>query len=135
MAFEDAISTLGRELGLDLSVEGGAAEFVATPEDGGRPIAVSISAMDDGGDDALLCADLGELPAEGVGELMLRLLEANHLFGSTGGATLSVDEGRVKLERHVRLVDLERGEGANVIVPFLGTAGTWADVVANPAIA
>jgi len=131
MAFEDAIASLGKELGIDLSVEDGAAEFVATPEDGGRQVAVSISVMDDG-ESVALCADLGEMPSEGAGELMLRMLEANHMFGSTGGATLSVDAGRVKLERHFGLVNLERGEGANIIVPFLDKASFWADVVAHP---
>jgi len=130
MAFEDAMATLGKELGVDLSVEDGAAWFLATPEDGGRQIEVSISVMDDG-DSVALCADLGEMPSEGASELMLRMLEANHLFSSTGGATLSVDDGRVKLERYVGLVNFERGEGANIIAPFLNTAKIWADIVTS----
>jgi len=86
MAFEDAIASLGRDLGIDLVVEDGVAEFVAASADGGEQIEVTISVLDDGVS-ALLCADLGEMPAKGSDRLMLRMLEANHLFGATGGAT------------------------------------------------
>ena len=130
MAFEDAIASLGKELGIDLTVEDGVARFTATPESGSKQVSVSISEMDDGVS-ALLCADLGEMPSEGANELMLRMLEANHLFASTGGATLSVDDGSVKLERYVGLVELQRGEGARVVAPFVEVAREWLGIVAD----
>ena len=132
MVFEDAIASLGKGLGADLSVEDGVAEFTAAPEDGGEQVEISISEMDDGVS-ALLCADLGEMPSEGTNELMLRMLEANHLFDSTGGATLSVDDGRVKLERYVGLVELQRGDGAGVVAAFVGVAREWRGIVADAA--
>jgi len=125
------MESLGRELGVPLVVEDGAASFEAQPGgEGGTTVDVTITAMDDGAF-ADMTADLGELPAEGAESLMLRMLEANHLFAGTGGASLSVEDGRAKLERRVRLCDLGRGEGANVVLPFVATAGTWAELVAD----
>ena len=115
---------------MDLAVEDGVAEFVATPEGGGERIEVSISAMDDG-EYAELCADLGEMPSEGAEKLMLRMLEANHLFDATGGATLSVEDGRAKLERYVGIVALQRGDGAKIVTAFVETARTWQGLVAG----
>ncbi|MBE6382627.1 MAG: type III secretion system chaperone [Lentisphaerae bacterium] len=130
MAFEDAIASLGRDLGIDLVVEDGVAEFVAASADGGEQIEVTISVLDDGVS-ALLCADLGEMPAKGSDRLMLRMLEANHLFGATGGATLSVEEGRAKLERYVGIVAFQRGDGARIVKPFLEMARKWRSLVAG----
>ena len=129
MAFEDAIASLAEGLGQDFAMEGGVARFAATPEDGGQ-VEVVVSAMDDG-ESALLCADLGEMPSEGGDELMLSMLEANHLFASTGGATLSVDGGRVKLERYVGLAELQRGAGAGIFASFARAALEWRVVVAG----
>lgn len=130
MAFEDAIASLGRDLGIDLVVEDGVAEFVAASADGGEQIEVTISVLDDGVS-ASLCADLGEMPAKGSDRLMLRMLEANHLFGATGGATLSVEEGRAKLERYVGIVAFQRGDGARIVKPFLEMARKWRSIVAG----
>ena len=130
MAFEDAIASLGSDLGMDLAVEDGVAEFVATSEDGGERIEVSISEMGDGAS-AALCADLGEMPDKGADELMFRMLEANHMFDATGGATLSVEDGRAKLERYVGIVAFQRGYGTNVVLPFVETARKWRRVIAG----
>lgn len=130
MAFEDAIASLGRDLGIDLVVEDGVAEFVAASADGGEQIEVTISVLDDGVS-AELCADLGEMPAKGAEKLMLRMLEANHLFDATGGATLSVEDGRVKLERYVSILSFQRGDGSRIVKPFLETARKWRSLVAG----
>lgn len=130
MEFEDAIAALGKDLGIDLLVEDGVAGFVATSQDGDEPLEVSISAMDDG-ESAVLSADLGELPATDADELMLRMLEANHLFESTGGATLSLEDGHAKLERYVNLVALQRGDGAKIVPLFVERARTWRGIVAG----
>lgn len=129
MTFEDAIASFAEDIGQDLDIEDGVAKFAATAEDGVQ-VEVTVSAMDDG-ESALLCADLGEMPSEGGNELMLSMLEANHLFASTGGATLSVDGGRVKLERYVGLAELQRGEGAGIFASFARAAQEWRGVVAG----
>ena len=130
MGFEDAVASLGRDLGIDLAVEDGVAEFVAASADGGEQIDVTISELDDGVS-AALCADLGEMPAKGADGLMLRMLEANHLFGATGGASLSVEDGRAKLERYVGIAALQRGDSARIVPPFVATARTWRRLIAG----
>ena len=128
MTFENIIASLAKELGLDMSAEDGTASFRVQTESG-RQVEVSIFTMDDG-ESVELCAELGEVPSEGAGDLMLRMLEANHLFSSTGGATLSVDEGHIKLERYAGIVEFERGDGTKIASRFLDTAKMWADIVA-----
>ena len=130
MEFEDAIAALGKDIGIDLAVEDGVVAFVATSKDDDEPIEISISAMDDG-ESAVLCADLGEMPSAGADELMLRMLEANHLFDATGGSSLSVEDDRAKLERHVNLVAFQRGEGAKIVLLFVEMARTWRGIVAG----
>ena len=130
MEFEDAIASLGRDIGLDLVAEDGSVGFVATSADGGERIDVSISAMDDGVS-AVLCADLGAMPDKGSAQLMLRMLEANHMFDSTGGATLSVEDGRSSLARYVSIIALHRGEGAKIVPTFIETARIWRRLIAD----
>ena len=130
MAFEDVIASLGRDHRIDLVAEDGVAGFVATSEDGSERIEVSISAMDDG-ESVVLCADLGEIPTKDADRLMLRMLEANHLFDATGGATLSVEDGRAKLERYVGIVALQRGDSARIVSPFVAMARTWRRLIAG----
>lgn len=122
MMFEEAMASLGDELGLPLEIEDGRAGFVASFGDGGEePVPVEISA--DGDEDyAVVSADLGELPSDDVEAFATRMLEANHLFAGTGGAAFSADDGRALLERRVRLDALARGEGADIVHSFLGSA-------------
>ena len=121
MMFEDAMASLGDELGLPLEVEDGTAGFEASFDDGEEPVSIEISA--DGDEDfAVVSADLGELPSDDVEEFATRMLEANHLFAGTGGASLSVEGDHALLERRVRLEVLSRGEGANVMYPFIASA-------------
>lgn len=129
MTFEDAIKSLGAEFGVDLEPEDGAVSFAIAGDDGDSVDIVVREAEDR--ESADISADLGELPAAGGDALLLEMLEANHLFGGTGGASLSVDGTRAKLERRVPLTELGRGEGSRVLAPFLGTAGRWRGIVAG----
>ena len=127
------MESLGRELGVPLVAEDGEVSFEAQPGgEEGNPIEITITAMEDGLS-ANMTADLGELPAEGAEPVMMQMLEANHLFEGTGGASFSAEDGRAKLERYVRLCDLGRGEGANVVMPFIAMAASWAEIVAGGA--
>ena len=129
MTFEDAIRSLGAEFGADLEPEDGVASF-AIAGDGGDSVDVIVREAEDH-ESADISADLGELPAAGGDALLLEMLEANHLFGGTGGASLSVDGTRAKLERRVPLTELGRGEGSRVLAPFLATAGRWRGIIAG----
>ncbi len=129
MTFEDAIKSLGAEFGVDLEPEDGAVSFAIAGDDGDSVDIVVREAEDR--ESADISADLGELPAAGGDALLLEMLEANHLFGGTGGAALSVDGTRAKLERRVPLTELGRGEGSRVLAPFLATAGRWRGIIAG----
>ena len=78
MTFEDALASLGKELGLPLEIENGKAGFEASfGDDGEEPVSVEISA--DGDDDfVVVSADLGELPSDDIESLATRMLAANH---------------------------------------------------------
>ena len=129
MTFEDAIRSLGAEFGADLEPEDGVASF-AIAGDSGDSVDIVVREAEDH-ESADISADLGELPAAGGEALLLEMLEANHLFGRTGGAALSVEGSRAKLERRVPLTDLGRGEGSRILAPFLETAGRWRGIVAG----
>ena len=122
MTFEDVLESLGKELGLPFEIENGAAGFEASfGDDGEEPVSVEISADGDDGF-VVVSADLGELPPDDIEAFATRMLEANHLFAGTGGSSLSVEGDHALLERRVRLEELSRGEGANVIYPFIASA-------------
>ena len=132
MTFEEAIQSLGAELGFEPESEGDAVSFevAAAEDDDGFEFTISAA----GDDMAVLCADVGELPAGERDAAMMEMLEANHLFAGTGGAAFSVEDGRVRLEKRVALHELGRGEGANVVKPFLALAAQWrARAVGTPA--
>ncbi len=123
MTFEDAIKSLGAEFGAELKIADGVAAFTAF-DDGGEGMDVVLRQVENQ-ECADVSADLGELPPEGAEDLMMRMLEANHMFGGTGGASLSIEGDRAQLERRVSLAELGRGEGAFVLAPFLATAREW----------
>jgi len=124
------MESLGAELGVPLSVENGKASFEAAYAGGDKSMDIDIEEYKEF-ELAFMTADLGEIPKENGEALMMEMLQANHLFGGTRGATFSVDGGRAKLERYVLISDLGRGEGAKVIMPFLATARHWAEIVAR----
>ena len=131
MTFEDAMASLGDELGLPLETVGQATGFeVAFGSGSLEPMPVSITAAGDGRS-AVFSADLGELPDEGLDELLMRMLEANHLFEGTGGAALSVEDGCARLERRVGLDEIGRSGGTDAVRSFLCMVGHWADVIAG----
>jgi len=128
MTFADAMESLGTELGVPLVVDDGTAAFEVDRGDDDDVMDVELTACEDG-ESVDMSADLGEMPEKGAEELMMKMLEANHMFEGTGGAALSVEDGRAKLERRVSLASLGRGEGAKVVMPFLGMADAWAAIV------
>ena len=72
-------------------------------------------------------APVGEPPPERPERLYRMLLEANHVFGETGGATLSVnpDGGYVYLCRQLDVRSLDVDEFAKALEQFLNALETW----------
>ena len=122
MTFEGAIGALGAELGFDLPVKEGVVWLEASSEGSGEAgISVSISEMPDAGG-ALLAAEVGDVAA--VRDLQ-PLLEANHIFAETAGATLSIEDGRIYFEQYMPLTVIGRGEGERAVKVFVANAIEW----------
>ena len=97
MTFEDAIAALGAEFGVELSGEGGTAGFEVASEDGDfEPVDVTLT-YEPEGEMLLVSVDVGAVDPEGGDEPLLKMLEANHMFSGTMGASFCVDDGRAKL--------------------------------------
>ena len=125
MSFEDTIAALGAEFGVPLSAEGGTASFELSAEGGGfEPVAVTLT-YEPEDEMMLVSADVGEVDAEGGDEPLLRMLEANHVFAGTMGASFSMDGARARLERRIRLDAFWREGGSGILMSLFRTVQDW----------
>lgn len=125
MVFEDIIAVVERTLKMKLAVVEGTTAFEVSGEEGGGPVRVIVQ------DESeihrvLLSADLGEPPPEGAETLFRTMLEANHLFTGTAGATLSLDaaSGRFRLQK-AELPDELANDVDGHLLSFIETALNW----------
>ena len=122
MSFEDAIASLGAELGFDLPVEEGVARLEAAGGEADEDVIdVALSEMPDMGG-ALLSSEVGELSEVTA---LQPLLEANYIFAETAGATLSLEDGRIYFEQYVPISAIGRGEGTLVVKLFVAHVREW----------
>lgn len=84
MTFQLLLETLSTRLDTPIEDTGGAAAL----EIDGLPVI-----LQDAGDLLLLRAEIADLPEENREPILLAILEANHLYRGTGGATLSLAPG------------------------------------------
>jgi len=86
-----------------------------------------------GGEAVIGAAVVGEPPPERLEGLYKTLLGANHLFGGTAGATISLDpdNGRIALCRALPLATLDGDKFYAEVERFVNTAETWAKVVSD----
>ena len=125
MSFEDAIAALGDEFGVELSVEDGTASFEVSSEDGDfEPVGFAIT-YDPEDETLLISADAGDVDLEHGEEPLLKMLEANHMFAGTMGASFSVDGGRAKLERRIRLDAFWREGGKATLMSLFSAVQAW----------
>ena len=82
----------------------------------------------------LVSAIVGELPQEGGEELCRTLLEANHLFEGTGGATFSVEPETQQIRfEFCGILDLiGDAEDEKLMENFLNIAESWRKRIAEP---
>ncbi len=82
-------------------------------------------------DSLALVGDLGEPPPERLDALYKVLLEANHLFGGTGGATISCDPetGRLALCRVLPCGMLDGDSFYAEAECFVSTLENWAKII------
>ncbi len=125
MTFEDAIAALGAEFGVALSDEDGTASFEMASEGGDfEPVNVTLTYEPE--DEMLLVsADAGAVDPESGDEPLLWMLEANHMFSGTMGASFCVDDGLAKLQRRIRLDALWREGGKTILISLFKAVQAW----------
>ena len=116
MTFEELISGLGSKLGVELTSEDG--ECVINADD----MVVTLMSLPDS-DRLAVHGEIGDPPPEGLEQLLSAMLEANHLFAGTAGATISRDHetGRFHLCRHEPLAILDADSLAALVESFVNT--------------
>ena len=127
MTFGELIDGLGKNLGIELTDEGGA---TAVEVDG---VPVVLNAAND--DLLLIHADLGEIAPESRERVFAAAMEANFLYQGTGGATLAVDsrDGHLHLQKYNWLDRLDAEKAAADIARFAETVNVWKKLVAETA--
>ena len=124
MDFETLIAALGGKLGVELDGADGACGLAVDGVD---------VVLQDAGDMLLVHTDLGEPPPQDPAALFRAMLEANFLYGGTGGATLAVSpsDGHAHLQKYTWLERLD-AEGALLFVDrFAETASRWKTLLAD----
>ena len=124
MDFDTLIAALGGKLGVELDGTGGAC---------GLEVDGVAVVLQDAGDMLLVHTDLGEPPPQDPAALFRAMLEANFLYGGTGGATLAVSpsDGHAHLQKYTWIERLD-ADGALLFVDrFAETAARWAALLAD----
>lgn len=126
MTFEELISGLGSRIGVELTSEDG--ECVINADD----MVVTLMSLPDS-DRLAVHGEIGDPPPEGLEQLLSAMLEANHLFAGTAGATISRDHetGRFHLCRHEPLATLDADSLAALVESFVNTLEIWRKAIAS----
>ena len=126
MTFEDAIAALGEEFGVELSAEDGRTASFEVSSDGGdfEPVDFTFT-YEPEGEMLLISADAGAVDLEGGDEPLLKMLEANHMYSGTEGASFSLDGGRAKLERLISLEAFWREGGKSILMSLFRSVQAW----------
>ena len=116
MTFEELISGLGSKIGVELTSDDGSC--VINVDD----MVVTLMSLPDS-DRLAVYGEIGDPPPEGLEQLLSAMLEANHLFAGTAGATISRDHetGRFHLCRHEPLAILDADSLAALVESFVNT--------------
>ena len=126
MTFEELISGLGSKIGVELTSDDGSC--VINVDD----MVVTLMSLPDS-DRLAVYGEIGDPPPEGLEQLLSAMLEANHLFAGTAGATISRDHetGRFHLCRHEPLAILDADSLAALVESFVNTLGIWRKAIAS----
>ena len=125
MSFEDAIAALGKEFDVELSAEDGAVGF-GVSSDGGdfEPVNFTLT-YEPENEMMLVSADAGEVDLESGDEPLLKMLEANHMYSGTEGATFCLDGSRAKLERLISPEAFWREGGKSILMSLFRSVQAW----------
>ena len=124
MDFQNIIAALGGKLGVELDGADGACGLAVDGVD---------VVLQDAGDWLLVHTDLGEPPPQDPAALHRAMLEANFLYGGTGGATLAVSpaDGHAHLQKYTWLERLDAESALLFIDRFAETAARWIALLAD----
>ena len=126
MKFDELLAGLGKTLGVELPNGDGSCTL------GVDDMTVTMQYLDTSD---LLCtyAEIGEPPPEGLEQLLSAMLNANHLFQGTDGATISrdPDTGKFFLCRCDALELLNVEDCAKMLERFVNVLETWRKLLAD----
>lgn len=121
MEFTEILTELGKALGLELSPDSEGACVLGVDDH----MSVTIQNLDEVSRLAVW-AKIGEPPPQGLERLLSAMLEANHLFQGTGGATISRDgEGNFFLCQLFDLRCLDGKDFTDALERFVNTLEAW----------
>ncbi|MBQ4198912.1 MAG: type III secretion system chaperone [Kiritimatiellae bacterium] len=125
METKELIADLAGRLGIEFGNEG---PWSFKADD----IAVTIDSLPEM-DVIIVMSDLGEPPPERLEGLYKTLLAANHLFGGTAGATISLDAetGVIWLCRALNTAVLDGASFYSAIERFVNTADNWHTIISD----
>jgi len=127
MEFKDLIDALGKKLGLELEVS---AEGDCTL--GVDDMTLTIQHLEEV-DVVAVWGKIASAPPQGQEQLYAAMLEANHLFKGTGGATISreQDSGDFFLCRVDEMKSLDSDQFVDRLERFVNTLEAWQKLVAD----
>lgn len=125
MRFEEQIEALGRKIGVPLQVDDEGACVLSVDD-----MTVTLQGIPEA-ESAGFWGEIGEPPPQGLEKLLSAMLEANHMFKGTGGATISRDSetGRFFLCRVLDLRNLDAETFAAALERFVNVLEAWIALV------
>ena len=125
MSFDDLVKSFGEQIGVPLRVDDTGTCALAV-----RDMALTLQDVPEL-DSIGLWGVIGEPPPQGLERLLSAMLEANHMFGGTAGATISRDpeSGRFFLCRLLDARCLDADALATALEKFINTLESWVVLV------
>ena len=125
MRFEEQIVALGSRIGVPLQVDDEGACVLSVDD-----MTVTLQGIPEA-ESAGFWGEIGEPPPQGLEKLLSAMLEANHMFKGTGGATISRDSetGCFFLCRILDLRNLDAETFAAALERFVNVLEAWISLV------
>ena len=125
MRFEEQIEALGSKIGVPLQVDDEGSCVLSVDD-----MTVTLQSIPES-EAAGFWGEIGEPPPQGLEKLLSAMLEANHMFRGTGGATISRDSetGSFFLCRILDLRSLDADAFSMALERFVNTLEAWIGLV------
>ena len=125
MRFEEQIEALGRKIGVPLQADDEGSCVLSVDD-----MTVTLQSIPEA-ESAGFWGEIGEPPPQGLEKLLSAMLEANHMFKGTGGATISRDSetGSFFLCRILDLRNLDAEAFVAALERFVNVLEAWIALV------